>query len=66
MRCWNRWYPRLQAQSVPFIGVSLEPVFGSIDDYADQIDAVLTRLHDATGQPPLVVCHSMEGMVLRG
>ncbi|MEY2872797.1 MAG: hypothetical protein RLZZ373_168 [Pseudomonadota bacterium] len=62
---WNRWYPRLQAQGVPFIGVSLEPVFGSIDDYADQINAALVQLQRATGQAPLVVCHSMGGLVLR-
>jgi triacylglycerol esterase/lipase EstA (alpha/beta hydrolase family) len=62
---WNRWYPRLQAQGVPFIGVSLEPVFGSIDDYAEQLDAALVQLQRATGQAPLVVCHSMGGLVLR-
>jgi hypothetical protein len=62
---WNRWYPRLQAQGIPFVGVSLEPVFGSIDDYADQIDAALVQLQRATGQAPLVVCHSMGGLVLR-
>lgn len=63
--CWNGWYPRLRADGVPFLGVSLEPVFGSIDDYADQVDAALTRLHRTTGQAPLVVCHSMGGVVLR-
>jgi triacylglycerol lipase len=62
---WNRWYPRLQAQGIPFVGVSLEPVFGSIDDYTDQIDAALVQLQRATGQAPLVVCHSMGGLVLR-
>ncbi|MEX8493692.1 esterase/lipase family protein [Sphaerotilus sp.] len=62
---WNPWYPRLQAQGVPVVGVSLEPVFGSIDDYADQIDAALLQLQRATGQAPLVVCHSMGGLVLR-
>lgn len=62
---WNRWYPRLQAQGVPCIGLSLEPVFGSIDDHAEQVDAALRRLQHATGQAPLVVCHSMGGLVLR-
>lgn len=62
---WNDWYPRLRARGVPFLGVSLEPVFGSIDDYADQIDEALTRLHRVTGQAPLVVCHSMGGVALR-
>jgi hypothetical protein len=62
---WNRWYPRLQAQGIPFVGLSLEPVFGSIDDYADQLDAALVQLQRTTGQAPLVVCHSMGGLVLR-
>jgi triacylglycerol lipase len=62
---WNRWYPRLQAQGIPFVGLSLEPVFGSIDDYADQLDRALVQLQRATGQAPLVVCHSMGGLVLR-
>jgi triacylglycerol esterase/lipase EstA (alpha/beta hydrolase family) len=62
---WNRWYPRLQSQGIAFVGVSLEPVFGSIDDYADQIDAAVVQLQRATGQAPLVVCHSMGGLVLR-
>jgi triacylglycerol lipase len=62
---WNRWYPRLQAQGIPFVSVSLEPVFGSIDGYADQLDAALVQLQRATGQAPLVVCHSMGGLVLR-
>lgn len=62
---WNPWYPRLQALGVPFVGVSLEPVFCSIDDYADQIDAALVQLQRATGQAPLVVCHSMGGVAVR-
>lgn len=62
---WNDWYPRLQARGVPFLGVNLEPVFCSIDDYADSIDEALVRLHHATGQAPLVVCHSMGGVALR-
>lgn len=62
---WNPWYPQLQAQGVPFVGVSLEPVFGSVDGYADQIDAAIDQLQRSTGQAPLVVCHSMGGLVLR-
>jgi triacylglycerol lipase len=62
---WNQWYPRLQALGIPCVGVSLEPVFCSIDDYADQIDAALLQLQRATGQAPLVVCHSMGGVAVR-
>jgi len=63
--CWNPWYPRLQARGVPVVGVNLESVFCPIDDYADQIDAALVQLHRATGQAPLVVCHSMGGVAVR-
>lgn len=62
---WNDWYPRLAARGIPVVGVSLAPVFASIDDYADTIDAALRRLQQSTGQAPLVVCHSMGGLVLR-
>src|SRR5262245_53883904 len=27
---WNAWMPRLQSRGVPYIALSLEPVFGSI------------------------------------
>jgi hypothetical protein len=40
---------------VPFIAVSLEPVFGSISDYVATIDAAVARLEAATGRAPLVV-----------
>lgn len=62
---WNDWYPWLAAHGVPWVGVDLAPVFTSIDDYADTIDAALARLRQATGQAPLVVCHSMGGQALR-
>lgn len=62
---WNPWYPRLQARGVPVVGVNLESVFCPIDDYADQIDAALVQLQRATGQAPLVVCHSMGGLAVR-
>jgi triacylglycerol lipase len=62
---WNPWYPRLKGHGAPFVGVNLEAVFCSIDDYADQIDAALVQLQRATGQAPLVVCHSMGGVAVR-
>ena len=62
---WNGWYPWLAAHGVPWVGLDLAPVFTSIDDYADTIDAALERLRQVTGQAPLVVCHSMGGLALR-
>ena len=62
---WNPWLRRLHASGVPFMAVSMEPVFGAIDDYVATLEAAVTRLQQATGRPPWVVCHSMGGLALR-
>lgn len=62
---WNVWLARLRAQGVAFIAPSLEPPFGSIDDYADAIEADVQRLRAVTGRMPLIVCHSMGGVAVR-
>lgn len=62
---WNDWQPGLRALGVPVIAPSLEPLFVSIDAHAPVIDAAIRRLEALTGQAPLVVCHSMGGLVLR-
>ncbi len=62
---WNPWLQRLSAQGTPFVAVNLEPVFGSIDDTLQVVDEAMQRLEQATGRPPLVVAHSMGGLVMR-
>ena len=62
---WNPMMLRLRALGVPFIAVNLEPVFGSIDDYPAILEAAVARLAECTGQPPLIVAHSMGGLALR-
>jgi triacylglycerol lipase len=62
---WNPWMRRLRQCGVPFVAVSLEPVLGSIDTYAEPIDAAFQRLVGATGLPPLIVAHSMGGLATR-
>jgi triacylglycerol lipase len=62
---WNPWMDRLRERGVPFIAVSLEPVLGAIDTYAEAIEAAARRLEQATGQPPLIVGHSMGGLAAR-
>jgi triacylglycerol lipase len=62
---WNPWMTRLRAQDIPYIAVNLEPVFGSIDDYADIIDRAVQRIEAATGREPVVVAHSMGGLAVR-
>jgi triacylglycerol lipase len=62
---WNRWMFRLNAQGVPFVAVNLEPAFGSIDRYVQVIEQAVHELETCTGQPPVVVAHSMGGLALR-
>jgi triacylglycerol esterase/lipase EstA (alpha/beta hydrolase family) len=62
---WNPWMERLKNTGHPFVAVNLEPVFGSIAQYAPIIEAAIERVTQATGQPPLVVCHSMGGLAIR-
>ena len=62
---WNAWLERLHAADLPCVAVNLEPVFGSIDDYAARIEAAVQSLERATGMAPVVVAHSMGGLALR-
>ena len=62
---WNRWLGRLRREDVPFVAVTLEPVFGSIDDYRQTIAVAMTRLQQATGLAPVIVAHSMGGLAAR-
>jgi pimeloyl-ACP methyl ester carboxylesterase len=62
---WNPWMARLRAAGHPFIAVNLEPVFGSIDDYVGIVDDAVERVTQLTGEPPLIVCHSMGGLAAR-
>lgn len=62
---WTPWLRELTRQGHPFVAVNLEPVFGSIDDYADTIEAAVRRIEVATGLPPVLVCHSMGGLAAR-
>lgn len=62
---WNPWLRRLGAQQTPVVAVNLEPVFGSMDDYLHTVEAAVLKLEQATGLPPVVVAHSMGGLVLR-
>jgi pimeloyl-ACP methyl ester carboxylesterase len=62
---WTPWLRRVQASGRAFVAVNLEPVFGSIDDYAPQIDDAVRRVTQATCMTPLLVCHSMGGLAVR-
>jgi triacylglycerol lipase len=62
---WNDWMPQLREQGVPYVAVNLEPVFGTISDYAPIIDAAVRRIEEATGLAPVLVGHSMGGLAIR-
>lgn len=62
---WNPWMHALRKRGVPFVAVNLEPPFGSIDRYAEGIEAAVSRLESATGQTPVLVGHSMGGLAIR-
>ena len=62
---WTPWLKRLQGSRHAFVAVNLEPLFASIDDYAGLIDAAVRQVTQASGMPPLLVCHSMGGLAAR-
>ena len=62
---WNPWLRRLRARGTAFVAVNLEPVFGSIDDYAPIIEQAVQRVAIGTGLPPIIVAHSMGGLAVR-
>lgn len=62
---WLPWLHELRRLGLPYTTVNMEPVFGSVDSYAPQIDDAVRRAHKLTGQPPLLVCHSMGGLAAR-
>ncbi|RZL68002.1 MAG: alpha/beta fold hydrolase [Variovorax sp.] len=62
---WNPWLRLLRSDGRVFVAVNLEPVLGPIDAYVPTLDQAITQVSDATGQPPLVVCHSMGGLAAR-
>ncbi len=62
---WRGWQAELHPRGHATVALNLEPVWGSIDDYTAAIDQAVRQLTDATGLPPLVVCHSMGGLAVR-
>ena len=62
---WTPWLRRLRERGVPFVAVSLEPVFGGIERYPAIIEAAVRRLEAHTGCAPVLVCHSMGGLAVR-
>jgi len=62
---WLDMAPALAAAGYRCEGIDLTPVLGDIDDYAPRLLARLREMHVRTGSAPLLVCHSMGGLVAR-
>ena len=62
---WNPWMKRLLKLDRAFVAVTLEPLFASLDDYVPQIERAVRRIEAATGLAPVIVAHSMGGLVAR-
>jgi len=62
---WLPWMRLLRARGHAYVAPTLEPAFGSIDDYAAAIDAAVRRVAAATGMPPVIIGHSMGGLAAR-
>ncbi len=62
---WNPWLARLRKLDRAFVAVTLEPVFGGIDDYCEAIERAVRRVEANTGLAPVIVAHSMGGLAAR-
>lgn len=62
---WNPWLRQVRASERAFVALNLEPVLGGIDGYVPALAAAAAQVRAATGLPPVLVCHSMGGLVAR-
>ena len=62
---WNPWLAELRSRGFPYVAVTLEPPFDSIDRYGPVLAAAASRLTASTGSLPIVVAHSMGGLAVR-
>ena len=62
---WTPWLRPMRAGGRAFVAVNLEPVFGAIDACLPRVQEAVDRVRQVTGLPPVLVCHSMGGLVAR-
>lgn len=60
---WTDWLRDLRASGRCHVAVNLEPPWGPVERHVATLEAAVQQVHRATGVPPLVVCHSMGGLV---
>lgn len=65
-RVWDKMARALHEAGHPVLAITLEPLFGSIDDYAPQIQQAVQQLQQASGAARVaLVGHSMGGLAIR-
>lgn len=62
---WNPWLAHCHREAQPCVAINLEPVFSDLDAYRQQLEVAVARLERETGLAPVVVAHSMGGLVVR-
>ena len=63
---WNGWLRELKARGIPCAAMTLEPAHGSpVDAMVEDLDQCVKALVQHTGVAPLLVAHSMGGLVVR-
>ncbi len=62
---WNTWMPLLRREGIPYVAVTLGPPQAGIAQQARGIEQAVLRLTELTGSAPLLVGHSMGGLVIR-
>lgn len=63
---WSVWLRRLKARGIPCAAMTLEPAHGSrMEAMVDDLDQCVKSLVQITGCAPLLVAHSMGGLVVR-
>ena len=62
---WLPWLKRCGVDGRPCLAVNLEPVFSPLDAYVPQLERAISVMEAQTGRRPVLVCHSMGGLVAR-
>lgn len=62
---WRPWLRALRQAGHVCEAVNLEPVLGTIEDCVPTLEAAVQRVTQLTGRAPVLVCHSMGGLVAR-
>ncbi|MCA6216562.1 permease [Ideonella sp. B7] len=62
---WNPWLQRCRQLGIPALALTLEPPGVDLDRHVPALAAAVQTLWERTGQPPLLVGHSMGGLLLR-